>query len=303
MPLPFVAVIGAVNVDIWGRSFAPLVDYDSNPGVIRTSFGGVGRNIAHNLRLLGVPVEMLTALGSDDAALRIEKDCQSLGIGLSRAIRVPGGRTSSYLYITGPNGELSLAVCDADIARQITPDVIAQNLDLLNSAALIVLDGNLTEETIGFITKRCTVPLFADPVSVTKAAKLKPFLQHIHTIKPNRQEAALLTGEEDPQRSAISLVARGVRRAYVSCGRFGIFAADEEGLHRIPCCHAQTLNATGCGDAAMAALCKRMIDGKSIEDSARYAAAAGAIAAESEQTISPMLCDTEIQKRLREIGG
>lgn len=59
----YVAVAGAVNVDIGGRSAGPLVGRDSNPGTVTVSMGGVGRNIAHNLRMLGVKVSLLTALG------------------------------------------------------------------------------------------------------------------------------------------------------------------------------------------------------------------------------------------------
>ena len=59
----YVAVAGAVNVDIGGQSAGPLVGRDSNPGKVTVSMGGVGRNIAHNLRLLGVKVSLLTALG------------------------------------------------------------------------------------------------------------------------------------------------------------------------------------------------------------------------------------------------
>ena len=43
----YAVVVGGVNVDIGGRSFAPLVAQDSNPGTVRLSLGGVGRNIAH----------------------------------------------------------------------------------------------------------------------------------------------------------------------------------------------------------------------------------------------------------------
>ena len=59
----YVVVAGAVNVDIGGQSAGPLVGRDSNPGKVTVSMGGVGRNIAHNLRLLGVKVSLLTALG------------------------------------------------------------------------------------------------------------------------------------------------------------------------------------------------------------------------------------------------
>ena len=53
--LPYAVVCGGVNIDIGAHSFAPLRDRDSNPGRVELSLGGVGRNIAHNMRLLGVP--------------------------------------------------------------------------------------------------------------------------------------------------------------------------------------------------------------------------------------------------------
>ena len=49
----YAVVVGGVNVDIGGRSAAPLVAADSNPGTVTVSLGGVGRNIAHKLSLLG----------------------------------------------------------------------------------------------------------------------------------------------------------------------------------------------------------------------------------------------------------
>lgn len=58
-----ITVVGAVNVDICARPFLPLVHEDSNPGFVSMSMGGVGRNIAHNLRLLGQPVSLITAFG------------------------------------------------------------------------------------------------------------------------------------------------------------------------------------------------------------------------------------------------
>ena len=83
----YVAVAGAVNVDIGGRSAGPLVGRDSNPGTVTVSMGGVGRNIAHNLRLLGVRVSLLTALGEDPHAGQVADSCERLGIDLSRALR------------------------------------------------------------------------------------------------------------------------------------------------------------------------------------------------------------------------
>ena len=53
---PYVVVVGGVNLDIGGRPHGELVAADSNPGQVRMSLGGVGRNIAHNMALMGLDV-------------------------------------------------------------------------------------------------------------------------------------------------------------------------------------------------------------------------------------------------------
>lgn len=295
----YAAIIGAVNIDIWGRSFAPLIGRDSNPGEIRFSFGGVGRNIAHNMCLMGSKVSMLTAIGEDMWAGRIAENCLETGIDLSQALFVPGGRTSAYLCISGPDGDLALGLCDADIASKITPAVIRQKLSFLNSAALVVFDGNLTEETIEYICSHVTTPLFADPVSISKAEKLKPFLHHLHTFKPNELEAEFLTGFSDPEKAAAELVRLGVKRAFVSAGKDGMVLAEGDKIHRVGCLTANLVNATGGGDATMAALCDSFMKGFDALSSARRAMAAGAIAVESAKTISPLMSSAEIEKRLK----
>lgn len=67
----YAAVVGGVNMDIGGQSDGPLVPGDSNPGRVRISLGGVGRNIAHNMALLGLDVRFLTAFGDDLYAQRM----------------------------------------------------------------------------------------------------------------------------------------------------------------------------------------------------------------------------------------
>lgn len=294
----YAVVVGAVNIDIWGRSRGPLIMRDSNPGEMRLSLGGVGRNIAHNMCLMGMKVQMLTALGGDAWAAQIEEGCRACGIGLDRAVRVKEARTGAYLYITGPEGDMALAVCDVDIAGYITPELIEKDLDLLNRAELVVFDGNLTEEAMDCLSSRCTVPLFVDPVSASKAKKLIPFLSRIHTIKPNVLEAQALTGESDAEAAAEALIYAGVKRAFVSDGGSGMVAAHGLDMLRFPCCPAQLVNATGGGDAVMAALCKGFAEGYDIFRSARYALAAGAIAVECEETINPAMSHERICQRM-----
>ena len=112
---------GGVNMDIGGQSYAPLIAGDSNPGRVQMSLGGVGRNIAHNMALLGLDVRLLTAFGDDLYAQRIAASCGSWGLTSARPFQVPGGSTSTYLYLNGPDGDMALAVSDMDICQKLTP--------------------------------------------------------------------------------------------------------------------------------------------------------------------------------------
>ena len=167
---PLAVVVGGVNIDIGGRSFAPLVARDSNPGRVTVSLGGVGRNIAHNLRLLGVNVSMLTALGDDLHARQVTDSCTELGIDISHALRVPGGATSTYIYLDDADGDMALALSDMEICEKITPSYLAGNRDLLARADVIVADANIPADSLIWITENCSAPVFADPVSTEKAA-------------------------------------------------------------------------------------------------------------------------------------
>ena len=60
-----VIVIGGSGVDLIGRLHGKLRAGTSNPANIRTSFGGVARNVAENLSRLGQRVSLVTAVGDD----------------------------------------------------------------------------------------------------------------------------------------------------------------------------------------------------------------------------------------------
>ena len=300
----YAVVVGGVNVDIGGRSNAPLIHADSNPGTVKISLGGVGRNIAHNLSLLGTDVRMLTAFGDDVHGQRVAASCAELGIDTSHACRVTGGTTSTYLYLTDEKGEMALAVSDMEICKKITPAYLAANLNLLQNAQVVIADANIPAESLIYLAENCTAPLFCDPVSTTKAEKLRPILNKIHTLKPNRLEAELLSGvkietEEDIAKAAERLLEMGVHRLFISLGSDGVYAAMENQRLWLPNLPGQMVNTTGCGDAFMAAIGWAYLEGMNLEETARAGLAAGAIAMESEETINPAMSATAIKNRMK----
>ena len=301
--LPYAVVCGGANIDIGAHSFAPLRDRDSNPGRVELSLGGVGRNIAHNMRLLGVPTYLLTALGGDSRALQIEQSCRELGIDLSHALRVPDGRTSTYVFVGDSDGDMAIAVSDMEICEKLTPDYFASQLDLLNGAAAVVIDANLPRGSIAYLTEHCTAPIFIDPVSTVKAEKLRGLLARVHTLKPNRIEAELLSGVqitdgESLRQAAQALLDQGVQRVFLSLGGDGVFAAQQGETHLEPICKAEMRNATGAGDAMMASLVWSFLSGRTLAESAAAGTAAAALAVESEETINPAMSAEAVERRM-----
>jgi len=299
-----VVVVGGANVDIGGMPFAPLTSSDSNPGRVRVSVGGVGRNIAHNLRLLGLPVVFLTALGRDAHGDRVAAECAMAGIDCERAIRTREEPTSTYLFIADEQGEMRLAVSDMEICRLISPEYLAGQTDLLESAAAVVMDANLPAESIRFLAENCASPLFADPVSVAKAPRLRGVLNRLHALKPNRQEAELLSGvpvrtEEDLPRAAEALLDTGLRRVFLSLGSQGLLAAEPGTVLRLPCFPAQAVNMTGAGDAMMAGLVWGTLQGLPLAEIGRASAAAASIAVEGKHTVNPLLSPALLQERMK----
>ena len=284
-----VVVIGGMNMDIGGRPRGRLLLKDSNPGQVIVRPGGVGRNIAHNLRLLGQPTALVSAVGEDDSGRALLRSCADLGIDCAMTLVLAGERSSTYLYITDEDGDMQLAVSDMDITARLGPEQLAPLLPRLNRAAAVVLDANLREETLAFLAAQVTAPLYADPVSTVKAERLGGILSRLHCLKPNALEAEKLTGETIPERAAEALVEAGVERVFLSMGAQGMVAAEKGRSLYLPCEQARVINTTGAGDAVTAALVWAGVRGMGLEQSLRAALKAGAITTETAEANNPRL--------------
>ena len=294
--IPSVAVVGGVNMDIGGQSFQPLILSDSNPGRVRISPGGVGRNIAHNLVLLGLPVRLIAAFGDDLYAQNILNSCRKLGIDTQESIRIPGEMTSTYLYLADHTGEMHLAVSDMEICRFLTPEALQERLACIQNTSALILDTNIPAETIAWLCENAGIPVFADPVSVSKAEKLRPVLSRLHTLKPNRLEAELLTGiriidDGSLNRAADALLEKGLHQIFITLGKDGVLAADREERLRLSALPEVPVNTTGSGDAFMAALVWAYLRGLGVQASACAGLAAAAIAMADSETVNNAMCE------------
>ena len=297
-----IAVIGAVNLDICGTADKKLVLHESNNGSVNISFGGVGRNIAENISMLGYKVEMITALADDFFGKQIVDAGEKAGIGFSHSIHVPGASCSTYISINANDKDMFLAVNDMKIYDSLTVEFIESQMDFINSCAMVVCDTNVTEEVLTYIANNCKVPLAVDPVSMNKAMKLKSIIGKFTIIKPNVYESEFLSGIK--AENDLSLKANadffhslGVKYVFISLSEHGAFFSDGNKCGIMPICTKYPLvNASGCGDSFIAAVIWAYLNDKSVDFMAKAGVCAACITGNSLDTVCKDISVEHINK-------
>lgn len=288
----YVCVIGGANVDIEGRVPGPLLLGDSNPGTLIRSPGGVGRNIAENLARLDVSTRLITALGRDDNGTWLHDQTAGAGVDLADSVWSESAPTATYFSVIDGSGEMAVAVNDMAVMDALDVAALDARRDTLIHATAVVVDCNLPAESIGHIAGGLTgSPLFVDPVSGAKAGRVAPHLASVHTLKPNRAEAALLSGVEisgnqSLRNAAAALLDAGVQQVVISLGAEGVFFANAETSGTLAPPRQAVASVTGAGDALMAGLVHAHLADLHTEEAVRFALAAAVVTAASESPVA-----------------
>ncbi len=299
-----IVVVGAANVDIGGKPDQKLIPRDSNLGHVTISLGGVGRNIAHNLSLLGCQVTFLSAIGEDAHARHIIESCRELSIDTEECLRTADAPTSTYLFILRDDGDMELAISDMGIVDYLTPEFFAKKMDIINRSALVVVDANIPAESIRYILDHATVPVFAETVSCKKAEKFLPVLDRIHTITPNALEAEILIGEPIDVTSEASLshaaevlLQKGVRQVIMTLGPKGAYYADGKASGLIPPLPSHMISGNGAGDALISGVAAGFVNGCAFSDCVMLGMAAASMTLETAATNHADLSFSAIQNK------
>lgn len=290
---PYVVVIGAAGIDSKGWANVPLTLGSSTPGSVRVSVGGTARNVADNLARLGVEAVLLSALGTGGSGQRILSSAIEVGINTDYLIFSNEYLSAAYLAILDETGNLVMSIDDMGILSCLTPKVIRQRRELLEHAAMVVIDSNLPKETIDTILKiavRSQVRVCADPASITLSTKLKPHLPKIYMITPNVPEAEILCGrsigdENEAMAAARALVNVGVDIVIITLAEEGIVYATSSDSGHIPALATEIIDTTGASDALTATVVFGLLNDIPIDESVRLAASAAALTLACTDTV------------------
>lgn len=297
----YVVLLGGANMDIRGSTPAKLRFGDSNPGQVSCSPGGVARNIAENLARLGADCRLLSAVGDDLYGRSLLDSTQRAGVDVRPVLVLPDAATSTYLSIHGPDGDMSIAINDMQVLNRLDAARLAPQRELVRHAGLIVADANLSPDALAWLFAEAEQqPVFVDTVSAFKAERIRPWLGRIHTIKPNRIEAATLSGlplESPADAAAVAdwFHQQGVQQVILSLAGDGVFYSSAEGQGWSPAPQVDIVNATGAGDALMAGLVWGWLQQLPLPDAVRLAQACAALTLSCAATNNPTLSLAAIQ--------
>lgn len=266
-----VLIIGAANIDYFGMIKDNLIMNDSNNGLIRISFGGVGRNICENLARLKTDITFITVIGSDGLGKLMLEELESLGVN----VIVPDNiaNTSSYMAIHDRTGDMLLAINDMEIFNRI--DVVyLQNLDhIINKFDYLVCDGNLSQETIDFLFNTYhNKKILVDGISTNKVMKFANHLDKIYFLKCNIYEAQALIKKEVFESELLSeLLVLGCKQVVVTHGTKDIYYSDGVQIYKSKVEPMKDIvNATGAGDAMFSGIAYQLLNEHSLQEGVEF---------------------------------
>jgi len=255
MPTPVIC-IGAALVDELFHATDELLLATTNNATVTKTAGGVSRNIAHQLALLGVPVQLISVLGNDSDGDWLKQTCMAAGVKLDASI-TKDGLSGKYTGILNADGSLFTAFLTNAANHLITPAHLDRHTDLLRTASYLLADANINVDTAQWLlafSKETGIPFIIEPVSVPPAMKYRDAnLDGLHLITPNEDELPVLCSESAflTQLQVEELLNRGVEQIWLHNGKHGSALYTKEKAVTLHAPVIEVVDCTGAGDGSL----------------------------------------------------
>lgn len=295
-----ITVIGESNIDIAVKPHGELNAKGCTPSSIAFHHGGVARNIAHNLCLLGHEVQLASVFGDDSLALSMMEECEQLGIDLSLSSQYADAKSPIFLSFNDEVGKMQSAVSDIALNGCLDVEWLRDRIDAINRSDLVVADTLLSMEALTFLIDHCLVPLYVDTVSPNRALLLteamkRTWKKSVFALKCNLAEAQSMTGANEPEEAARLLNSIGIEEVYLTMGEDGVCFGSKKGSRRFAAIEVDAVNVTGSGDAFFAGVIHAHALGIKGMESVDYGLKAACHNAKSEAPVNPTLRDSILE--------
>ncbi|NUR50556.1 MAG: 5-dehydro-2-deoxygluconokinase [Hamadaea sp.] len=284
--------VGRVGIDLYPlRSKVPLSEVDT----FARFLGGSATNVAVAAARLGLRSAVVTRTGDDPFGDFVHTALRGYGVDDTFVTPVAGSKTPItfceifppdtfpiYFYREPKAPDLDIQPDELD-----RPGIAAARILWLTGTGLSAEPSRTAHEEILGIRRDATGETVLDldyrPMLWTARRDAEREVRRalasgaVTVAVGNQEECEVATGQRAPEAAADALLAHGVRLAIVKLGPAGVLAATATGERVVvPPVPVDVVNGLGAGDAFGGALCLGLIQRWPLEETLRFANAAGA---------------------------
>lgn len=288
--------VGGASIDKKLKILHDLTIATSNPVTSMTTHGGVARNIAENLAQWTNEVYFQSVIGRDAEGHALLQHLKQLNVNTEHCLSLEKRRTAHYYAILHPSGEMHNAFADMEIFNHIPVSDFISNWSQWEEGNILFLDTNLPEDILhhALHSYASTMLICIDPVSIAKSKKLPPDLSGIYLLKPNQQEAEILSGisihtAADSIKAGLMLIEKGLQNCVISLGKNGYSIINSSLQKHVSAENISSLHdENGAGDAFMAGILFGIQQNKDLLQACEFGAKAAASALQSQHSVTSL---------------
>jgi len=238
--------------------------------------GGVARNIAHQLSLLDIPVQLISVFGKDNDGDWLKQVCTDSGIQLDASI-MDASVTGKYTALIDKDGSMFTALLTNAALHLITPEYLQKHEALLNTAAYLLVDANISVESMNWLIRFAnlnSIRMIIEPVSVPPAKKIASCnFEGLYLITPNEDELPSLCSEAatTTDEQVQELLSKGIQYVWLHKGKLGSALYKKTETLQLNAPMANVVDCTGAGDGSVSGFILSKYFGKDNLNSLRTA--------------------------------
>jgi ribokinase len=273
----------------------------------RVDFGGKGSNQAVACARLGAKVSLIAKIGRDnfgEMALNLHRGEK---VDIDSVIQVSDQPTGVGFIVVDANGNNSITI-DPGANDLLTAAEVFEGLRTLTPEAVVLTQLEIPVEAAGAAVARGREKQALTILNPAPARILPDsVLQLVDVLTPNQSEAKVLIGESpeaaiEPERVALELLRRGVKRVVTTLGDRGALIATADSCLHIPAIKVFAKDTTGAGDSFNAGLAVALSCGEKLDDAVRFGVVTGGLAVTQDGVVPSLPTRNEVLQFYRQQG-
>ena len=317
-----IVTLGEILIDMFpaevGRPLTQVSAFHPKPGGAPANVAVAAHRLGANTAFIGKVgddifghqlIEVLTEAGVETRGMRIDEAARTT----MAIIAMPDENTAEFVFYRNPGADLQLRVDELD-------SVLLQNTRALHIGSLSLVDEPERSATLAAVsTAKASGAFISLDVNYRPSLwrspdealiQIQDMIPRVDLVKVNEVELALLQGDELETAVAIqNILAQGPTLCVLTRGPHGSLAQTAVITVEVPAFPVKTVDATGCGDAFIAALLyqltqtvdwRQQLTANKLEKALRFANAVGALTAQTQGVIPALPTAVQVQTFLTE---